>query len=113
MVTINKQNNDFIFEVKGLHKIWALKRQLTIPADHITRVHQNTDSVRGWKGWRIPGTSIPGIITAGTYYKNGDKIFWDVCNMNKSIVVELKDENYTKLVIEVENPEDAIKELNN
>ncbi len=113
MVAINKENGNFVFEVKGLHKLWAFKNQLTIPAEHITGVHQNTNSVSGWKGWRIPGTSIPGIITAGTYYKKDGKTFWDVCNMNKSIVVELKDENYDKLVIEVENPENAIKTLTN
>jgi hypothetical protein len=77
MITISKDNNNFVFEVKGMHKLWAFKSQLTIPMEHIVRVHQNLESIKGWKGWRMPGTYIPSIITAGTFYKEGNKIFWE------------------------------------
>ena len=56
----------------------------------------------------MPGTHIPFLITAGTFINNGNKVFWDVCDLNKTIIVELKDEEYHKLVIEVANPEKAI-----
>ena len=84
MVTITKQNDHFVFEVKGLHKLWAFKNQLTIPAEHISNAHKHFSDWH-WKGWRMPGTSIPFLITAGTYYLHDDKIFWDVVNQNKSI----------------------------
>ena len=59
----------------------------------------------------MPGTSIPSVITAGTFYKEGNKIFWDVSNIENCIIVELKDEDYKQLIIEVENPVDAIQLL--
>ena len=111
MITINKQDKNFIFEVKGMHKLWAFKSQLTIPIDHILKAHQDLESIKGWKGWRLPGTFIPYIISAGTFYKKGNKIFWDVSDMKKCIIVDLKDEDYKQLIIEVENPSDAIKIL--
>jgi hypothetical protein len=111
MVDIRKQSDDFIFEVKGFHKIWALKSSITIPAAHIVNVRRNEEPLSGWKGWRVPGTYLPGVIIAGSYYRKGEKIFWDVMNVEKSIVVDLKDERYTKLIIEVENVEEAIKTL--
>ena len=111
MITIKKQDDSFVLSVSGMHKLWAFKSQLTIPLDNITNAHQNLESIKGWKGWRIPGTSIPSIITAGTFYKDGNKIFWDVSNSENCIIVDLKDEDYQQLIIEVENPLEAIKIL--
>jgi hypothetical protein len=113
MVTINRQGDNFIFEVNGLHKLWALKSQLTIPAEHILDAHQDVESIRGWRGWKLPGTFIPTIITAGTFYKDGNRIFWDACNLENCIIVNLKDENYNELIIEVEDPVSAIEILTN
>ncbi len=111
MVEIRKEDNNFVFEVKGMHKLWAFKNQLTIPADHILNAHQDIESIKQSKGWRMPGTYVPGIITAGTYIKDNDMIFWDVCNKENSIIVELQDEEYKKLIIEVEAPEASVAML--
>lgn len=108
MITINRQDDKFIFEVNGMHKLWALKSQLTIPAAHILNAHQDLESIKGWKGWKLPRTFIPSIITAGTFYKDGNKIFWDASHIEKCIIVDLKDEDYNQLIIEVENPASAI-----
>ena len=111
MITIEKQEDNFTFKVNGMHKLWAFKSQLTIPVDNIINAHQDLESVKGWHGWRAPGTSIPSIITAGTFYKDGNKIFWDVSNIENCIIVDLQDEDYKQLIIEVENPADAISIL--
>jgi hypothetical protein len=103
MVTITRNNDDFIFEVKGMHKLWAFKSEITIPASHIISAYQDVESITGWKGWRLPGTFIPFVLTAGTFYNGHEKDFWDSTDLNKCIIVELKDEQYDKLVIEVED----------
>lgn len=112
MITISKNNNHYIFKVNGMHQLWAFKSELSIPAEKIINAHQDTDTVKGWKGWRAPGTHVPSIITAGTFYKDGNKIFWDVSDIKKAIIVNLKDEDYKQLIIEVENPEEALRLLN-
>ena len=111
MIAISKQDDNFVFEVQHFHKLWALKSQLTIPAEHILKVHRDLDSIKGWKGWRLLGTSMPGVLTAGTFLKSGKKIFWDVSNIENCIIIELDHEFYNRLIIEVENPEEAIKTL--
>ncbi len=108
MVTIEKQHGNFIFEINGLHKLWALKSRLTIPADNILKAYPNKENLNFMLGLRMPGTHIPGLITAGTYIVKDGVIFCDVMDHSKSIVVELQDENYKQLIIEVENPEEAI-----
>jgi hypothetical protein len=111
MVAIQKSDNNFIFEVLGLHKLWAFKSQITVPQSNIVGVQQIEGPLSIFKGLRMPGTHLPSVIAAGTYFKDGKKSFWDVVNSKNCIVVELKDSNYNQLVIEVENPEEALKIL--
>ena len=107
MVTIEKNESSFIFEIKGMHKLWTLKSQLVIPKEHIIAAYKNKKSLN-WLGLRMPGTQIPGLITAGTFLADEGDIFCDVVNQDNAIMIELKDERYTKLIIEVENSEDAL-----
>ena len=113
MVSISKEEGDFHFEVEGLHKLWALKSQLKIPINNVIRAYQDRESLNGWwKGIRMPGTHVPGIITAGTFYQSGEKIFWDVVNKDNAIIIDLEDESYKKLIIEVKNPLETIDFIN-
>lgn len=113
MVTISKQQDKFRFEVKGMHKLWAFKSELIIPAVNILNAHQKFEEIGWWKGLKAPGTHIPFLITAGTFHLEGDKIFWDVVNKENSVIVDLKDEYYKQLIVEVEDPDKAIALLTN
>ena len=55
---------------------------------------------------------MPGPITAGTYYQEGELVFWDVHDPEKTVVIHLKDERYGRLVIEVEDPEATVAQVN-
>lgn len=113
MVTITRQGDDYHFEVEGWHKLWSLKSQLRIPIENVLRAYQNPEELKGFKGIRAPGTHIPSLITAGTYYPlEGGKIFWDVVNQENAIIIELQDDNYKKLIVEVADPAEAIALFN-
>jgi len=53
------------------------------------------------------GSNVPGILTAGTFYQQGELVFYDVHDPDKTIVLELDHERYKKLIVEVEDPEKA------
>jgi hypothetical protein len=112
MVTIQKADNHFLFEVKGMHKLWAFKSEIKIPCEHILKAYQDIEIVKGKRGMRFPGTSIPGIVNAGTFLNKGETNFWDVSKTENAIVIDLKDEDYNQMIIEVENPLEAIHLLN-
>ena len=57
----------------------------------------------------MPGTNIPGVLTAGTFYQDGKRIFWDVHRPEKAIVIDLHDERFSQLIVEVADPQDAVK----
>jgi len=99
-------------EVEGMDKVWALKSQLSIPLSHITAVRIDTEVVhQWWHGLRLPGSNIPGVITAGTFYQDGKRIFWDIHHPEKAVIISLNHETYDELVIEVEDPESFVMEI--
>jgi hypothetical protein len=49
----------------------------------------------------MPGTNVSGVLTAGTFYQDGKRVFWDVHNPANTVVIELKDERYNELIVEV------------
>lgn len=107
MVHVTKIDDYLLFEIQGWHKLWAFENQITVRQEQITIAYQDETEIKFWKGFRCPGTEIPGIITAGTYYQNG-KNFWDVCDKSNSIIVELQNHTFKKLFIEVPNPEETL-----
>jgi len=112
MIKITFDNQNIILSVRGSHKLWTLKSELQIPLSHIKQARINNGEISRPKGWRTLGIYIPGIITAGVYRSHGEKVFWDVVNKGKTIVIDLQNDSYKQIVIEVENPEASIEQIN-
>jgi hypothetical protein len=47
---------------------------------------------------------VPGVIVAGTFHHEGDRVFWDVHDPAGAVVIHLPDERYVRLVVGVDNP---------
>jgi hypothetical protein len=106
MVEVSITDDHLHLELKGLDKLWAFKSQLDIPLRHIRSVRHDPEAASGWwHGIRMPGTNVPGVLTAGTFdQRDGQRVFWDVHNPEKSIIIELHDDRFDELVIEVNDP---------
>jgi hypothetical protein len=63
----------------------------------------------GFAGCKVAGSHIPGILTAGTFYHEGGLVFWDVHDPEGAIALELSDERYQRLIVEVSDPAAAIR----
>ena len=86
--------------VKGADRIFALKSELTISLLHVLGAVKDEEEARHWyHGVRAPGTGAPGVITAGTFYQHGDRVFWDVHHPERAIALSLRDESYAKLAL--------------
>jgi hypothetical protein len=100
--------------VRGADKLWAFKSSLEIPLVHIAGVRADPEIARGWyHGIRMPGTNVPGVITAGSFYQDDKRVFWDVHHPENTIVINLHDERFSELVVEVAEPEAAVKLIQN
>jgi hypothetical protein len=110
LVDLSIAEGKLILHVLGADKLWAFKSSLEIPLVHIAGVRADPEVARGWyHGIRMPGTSLPGVITAGTFYQDGKRVFWDVHHPERTIVIDLHDERFSELVVEVADPQAAVK----
>ncbi|WP_328958699.1 hypothetical protein [Kitasatospora purpeofusca] len=104
MANVSIDGDNLIVEIEGLDKLWALKSRLVIPLTNVRGATVDPGISREAKGFRAPGTHFPGVITAGTFYIHGERVFWDVHDPAKAVVIELADERYARLVIEAADP---------
>ena len=105
MVEVSVSEGKLLLHVKGADKLWAFKSSLEIPLQHIAAIRADPVAAHGWwHGLRLLGTNMPGVITAGTFYEDGKRVFWDVHIPDNAVVIELKDEKYNELIVEVADP---------
>jgi hypothetical protein len=109
MTNVTVEDEKLVIEVQGWHKLWSLRSRLEVPLEHVSGVRTAADERPG--GIRAPGTHIPGIIAAGTFYQDGKKVFWDVHNPANAIAVDLQDESYSTLIVEVADPRTAMSNI--
>jgi len=113
MTEISLEEKKLVVEMKGWDKLWALKSRLEIPLEHIKAVRADAEIAKAPKGIRMPGTHVPGVITAGTLRHEGDRVCWNVHHPENVIVIELHDERYAQLVVEVADPSATVATINN
>ena len=104
MVQVTIEGDLLTLDVLGMHKVWALKSRLQFPISSVQSVRLDPQLAARPLGLRAPGTYIPRILTAGTFYHDKKRGFWDVCDPSRALVIELEGEKYQFLVVEVEKP---------
>jgi hypothetical protein len=109
VVDLSIAEGKLILHVRGADQLWALKSTLEIPLQHVTGIRADPEIARGWwHGFRAPGAQIPGVLTAGTFYQHGQRIFWDVHHPDNTVVIDLHDERYSELIVEVADTQAAV-----
>jgi hypothetical protein len=113
MAEVQLTSDALIVHMVGADRLWALKSRLEVPLAHVIGAERDeAEARRWWHGVRAPGTNLPGVLTAGTFYQSGERVFWDVHHPEKAIAIRLRDERYSLLVIEVDDPDGTIAAIN-
>ena len=114
MVELSIADNKLTLRVKGADKIWSARSSLEIPLAHIVGIGPADPEVaRGWWHGVGLGTFVPGVVTAGSFERDGKWYFWDVHHPDNAIIIDLYDEQYDTLIVEVPNPREAINLIQN
>ena len=72
-----------------------------MPLSHVRGATADPGVVREPAGLRSPGTYVPRFITAGTFHKDGERVFWNVRGSKEPVVIELTEERFARLVLGV------------
>lgn len=114
MVEMTLETNDVVIKMNGMNKLWALKSQLTIPYENIQKVVVVDDlKTSDYFKWFTPraGLSLPGVIGEGTFYTKDGKLFVAIREGGAGLVLQLENESYAEVIIEVENPQTIAQEI--
>ena len=110
MVSVERNGNQVVLRVLGSHRFWAFKSQIRFSIDQVASVGPVDPTLRPpW--FRCPGTMIPWLICAGTYYGRGRKEFWDRTRGRACIQIEMKSGTFTRIVVDVPDAREAIELL--
>ena len=113
MVDLRVEGRELVCTVEGMHKLWACKSSIRIPLEHIESVKARPqDAQNWWHGWKVAGTDMPGMFAAGLFRTGGKWVFWDVRHPESTIEIDLRQEGYKELLLEVDDPDAAVDLIN-
>jgi hypothetical protein len=92
-------------------KAEALHRDLTVPRSAVTGVRVVDDGLAEVQGLKMPGTGIPGVIMVGTWMSRDGSTFAVCHGRGPAIVIDLAGQHIDRIVMTVDNPEEALAEL--
>ena len=105
MSRVTIQNNHLLITMQGVRKVLTLKSELSIPLSNVVEVTACPSEERKmtlFKGWRV-GTEVL-FYSGGTFYKDGNKAFYDLKRKEDAVIITLKDEDIDTLIIGVDDP---------
>ena len=103
---LNLTDNALIITLNGLQKLWAFKvNPILIELSTIQEVSLKDPKLH-WKTIRAPGTSVPKVFHAGTFYTPLGKEFWYFRWNRPKLILSLEDAQYQRVIISPDHPDD-------
>jgi hypothetical protein len=97
-------------EIQGLDKVLALKSTIEVPLSHVHGADVAPSEAKGFHGLRLPGTYLPGVVTAGSFY-DGEWLFFDVHDPDRAVKIDLDHEHYAALIVQVADPDSTVRDI--
>jgi len=115
MARVKIENGQLVINMKGVRKFFAMKSEVSVPLTSVESVVTGLE----WKDLpnildKVIGTNSNELYYGGTFRdggfwnSDGDKVFFDLRRKEEAIVVTLKDEEFNKLIIGCETPEETV-----
>ncbi len=106
------QPQTLVIDLEWYEQLWAftLTSRFEIPLAHIDRA-TTEEPASSWAEIRAPGTCLPGVIKAGTYYSKRGKEFWYVTGDRHYLTLELHDEPYRRIVFTIPDNEHWARQI--
>ncbi|MCW2525877.1 MAG: hypothetical protein JWM76_737 [Pseudonocardiales bacterium] len=84
---------------------WTMRHQVTVPVDQVRGVAVVPLQRIPKEGIRLPGSSIPGVIRAGSYGVAPDRDLWDVRTPKDVLWIEFDSgAPYRRAILQVPDP---------
>jgi hypothetical protein len=113
-VSIDQQRHTLNLQVEAIERLWVFNSHMEIPLAHVkgASIDPELASKLPYPGQDVGDVQWHEPVTVGTFYQHGKRVYWDVSDPSKAVVIELKDDRYAELVIQVDDPAATVKEIN-
>lgn len=120
MAKVNIVDSELVIELEGIRRLGSFKSQLAIPLSNVRGATVDSELPTHWAGFKknltwpgrkVIGTDLYGKYLGGTFVQDGDRVFWDVANPENAIVIVLSDNDFERLYIEVDDPQQTVKAI--
>jgi hypothetical protein len=99
-VRIAIKGPDLVVEMTGADVLWSLKKRVSVPRSAVVDVHVEPEPWRMRMGLRWPGTGVPRVIAAGTFYGKLGKSFLNF-RRGPAVAIELVGARYDRIVVQI------------
>ena len=115
MARVQIEHGQLVISMKGMRKFFAMKSEVSVPLSSVESVTTGLE----WKDMpntfdKVSGTNANTMYYGGTFRDggfwnlDGDKVFFDLRRKEEAIVITLKDEEFKRLIIGCETPEETV-----
>lgn len=112
---LNLTDTHLSITLESWEKLWAFNwDDFNIELKNIINVSTKKPQINPVE-IRAPGTFVPYLIKAGTYYTQKTKQFWYATQDSNYLVLDLKNELYNRIILTFKNGENEFwyKRINN
>lgn len=120
MACVSIDGDNLVVSIAGIRKLGTFRSEIIVPLTNVRGATADPTiatrwpgfkKVREWPGRKILGTDAYGYYLGGTFSQDGDRVFWDVRNPENAIVISLEGDDFARLIVEVEHPEQTVREI--
>jgi|LakMenEpi03Aug12_release.lakeMendotaPanAssembly.Ray.scaffolds.fasta_scaffold82641_3 hypothetical protein len=111
MAQLDVEGDLLVVRLGIIDAMLSMRSTMRFPLTSVKNVYVDPVAGEEPKGFKAPGTAIPGTLTKGTFHFDGVKTFWNIWRGTLVVVVELSNEKFDRLVIEQANPEAIVQKI--
>lgn len=99
-MNLTLENSTIKIQLEPVERLWAfhLSSQIEISLASVQSVQIERPKTT-WKELRSPGTYMPGLIKAGTYYTERGREFWYVQGNQDCLCLDIAEGYYKRIVL--------------
>lgn len=95
-----------------LDRVSTLQPSFKVPLNDIRGATLDPGVIPSQLGFRAPGTGLPWVIAAGTWFKNGDRQFVCWYRGHTPVVIELKNHKFARLILGSKDARELVDAIN-
>jgi hypothetical protein len=100
-------DNYLRIELEGIEHLWAFYwgSAIEIKLDRIRSVSTEKPAINWHRALRAPGTFLPGVIAAGTYYTERGREFWYMTRSRDFLVLTVPGDYFKRIILTLDDSE--------